>query len=193
VDIYEGERYKTKDNNLLGSFDLTGIAPAPRGIPQIEITYELDANGILNVTAKDKANPDVHNAITISNDAGRLSQDDIDRMIADAEEFKSADRAEKETHAACEATKAYIYQVMDSIESAAAIAGVTSSDLEQTEQVCVDAMEWMEQNQEANKQQFEKKRKEVEAGAKNLMTKIYQAKLADATKEKAKGRRGARR
>merc|ERR1712098_890887 len=88
VDIYEGERYKTKDNNLLGTFDLTGIAPAPRGVPQVEITYELDANGILNVLAQDKAS-NKSNTITINNDKGRLTQDDIDRMIAEAEKFKS--------------------------------------------------------------------------------------------------------
>merc|ERR1719183_2501733 len=93
VDIYEGERYKSKDNNLLGSFDLDGIAPAPRGVPQVEITYELDANGILNVNAIDRASKK-RNAITISNDKGRLTQDEIERMIDEAEKYKAQDDAQ---------------------------------------------------------------------------------------------------
>merc|ERR1719378_977241 len=97
--VYEGERYKTKDNNLLGKFDLDGIAPAPKGVPCIEVTYELDANGILHVSARDKASARKNN-ITINNDKGRLSQADIDRMIEEAEKFKAEDKAQEEKVAA---------------------------------------------------------------------------------------------
>merc|ERR1711959_108289 len=94
VCIYEGERYKTKDNNLLGKFNLDGIAPAPRGVAQIEVTFNLDANGILHVNAKDKAS-NRKNDITIKNEKGRLNQADIDRMIEEAEKFKSEDEAQR--------------------------------------------------------------------------------------------------
>merc|ERR1711871_59983 len=93
--VYEGERYKCKDNNLLGKFKLDGIAPAPRGVPQIEVSYELDANGILHVSAQDKASSRKNN-ITINNDKGRLSQAEIDRMIAEAEKYKEQDTAQAE-------------------------------------------------------------------------------------------------
>merc|ERR1712196_175891 len=111
--VYEGERYKTKDNNLLGKFDLEGIAPAPRGQPQIEVTYELDANGILHVAARDKASARKNN-ITINNDKGRLSQADIDRMIAEAEKYKDADSAQAEKTKARQELDSYCRQLMDS-------------------------------------------------------------------------------
>jgi len=91
IQIYEGERGMTKDNNLLGKFDLGGIPPAPRGVPQIEVTFDIDSNGIMNVTAQDKANSSNKNTITITNDKGRLSQDEIERMVKEAEKFKGED------------------------------------------------------------------------------------------------------
>merc|ERR1711996_44381 len=90
IQVYEGERQMTKDNHLLGSFNLEGIPPAPRGTPQIEVTFDIDANGILNVSACDKATSKVEK-ITITNDKGRLSKDEIEKLVADAEKFKAAD------------------------------------------------------------------------------------------------------
>jgi endoplasmic reticulum chaperone BiP len=93
--VYEGERALTKDNNLLGTFELTGIPPAARGVPQIEVTFTLDANGILEVTAQDKGTGK-QESVTISNDNGRLTQDEIDRMVADADKFAEEDKVLKE-------------------------------------------------------------------------------------------------
>ena len=95
IQVYEGERAMTKDNHNLGKFDLTGIPPAPRGVPQIEVTFDIDANGILNVSAADKSTGK-QNKITITNDKGRLSKEDIERMVNDAEKFKAEDEAQKE-------------------------------------------------------------------------------------------------
>merc|ERR1712237_68596 len=99
IQVYEGERAMTKDNDMLGKFELTGIPPAPRGVPQIEVTFDIDANGILNVSAADKSTGK-QNKITITNDKGRLSKDDIERMVNDAEKFKEEDEAQRERVAA---------------------------------------------------------------------------------------------
>merc|ERR1719198_502470 len=94
IQVYEGERAMTKDNNILGKFELSGIPPAPRGVPQIEVTFDIDANGILNVSAADKASGK-SNKITITNDKGRLSKDEIEKMVQDAEKYKAEDDAMK--------------------------------------------------------------------------------------------------
>merc|ERR1719219_2808816 len=93
IQVFEGERPMTKDNHQLGKFDLTGIPPAPRGVPQIEVTFDIDANGILNVNASDKSTGK-ENKITITNDKGRLSQEEVDRMVSDAEKYKAEDDAQ---------------------------------------------------------------------------------------------------
>merc|ERR1711946_50916 len=95
IQVFEGERPMTKDNHLLGKFDLTGIPPAPRGVPQIEVTFDIDANGILNVSACDKSTGK-ENKITITNDKGRLSKEEIERMVSDAEKYKQEDEAQKD-------------------------------------------------------------------------------------------------
>jgi len=95
IHVYEGERAMTRDNHLLGKFDLTGIPPAPRGVPQIEVTFDIDANGILNVSAVDKSSGK-QEKITITNDKGHLSMEDIERMVSDAEKFKAEDDKQKE-------------------------------------------------------------------------------------------------
>merc|ERR1711865_1101221 len=94
IQVFEGERQMTKDNNKLGIFELSGIPPAPRGVPQIEVTFDIDANGIMNVSAKDKSTGK-ENKITITNDSGRLSKDDIEKMVEDAEKFKDEDEQNK--------------------------------------------------------------------------------------------------
>jgi len=172
IDIYEGERYKTKDNNMLGTFNLDGIMPAPRGVPQVEITYELDANGILNVNARDRASSKVSN-ITISNDKGRLTQAEIDRMIEEAEKFKSHDNAQAAKVAAREEVKNYVYQVMDSLENASLVEKITSEEVEKVEEACQDALEWLEQNESAEKEQLDAKKRQLETALKPVMMKMY--------------------
>lgn len=120
ISVYEGERVLTRDNNLLGRFDLTGIPPAPRGVPQIEVTFALDANGILEVTALDKGTGR-RESVTISNDDGRLTQHEIDRMVAEAEKFAEEDKAAQERIEARNGLEMYVYglkaQLGDTSES----------------------------------------------------------------------------
>lgn len=186
VRIFEGERYKVKDNNLLGEFELKGIAPAPRGVAQIEITYELDANGILHVLARDRANGNKNN-ITINNDKGRLTQEDIDRMVAEAEKFKKEDADQQEKTQARQDLENYCYQVLDAAESNGLIDKLNSSEQETLESTCQDALQWIEQNQELEKSYFLSKKREVEGKLKPLMTKMY------AVDAKGKKKTGGRR
>lgn len=113
--VYEGERAMTRDNNLLGKFELSGIPPAPRGVPQIEVTFDIDANGILNVSAQDKSTGK-HNKITITNDKGRLSKDEIERMVAEAEKYKADDDAQKDRISAKNALESYAFNMKQTIE-----------------------------------------------------------------------------
>ena len=115
IQVYEGERAMTKDNNLLGKFELTGIPPAPRGVPQIEVTFDIDANGILNVSAADKSTGK-QNKITITNDKGRLSKEDIERMVNDAEKYKKDDEAQREKITAKNGLESYCFNMKQTIE-----------------------------------------------------------------------------
>merc|ERR1719517_415819 len=115
IQVYEGERAMTRDNHLLGKFDLTGIPPAPRGVPQIEVTFDIDANGILNVSAVDKSSGK-QEKITITNDKGRLSKEDIERMVADAEKFKAEDDKQKERIAAKNGLESYCFNMKSTME-----------------------------------------------------------------------------
>jgi endoplasmic reticulum chaperone BiP len=114
IQVFEGERSLTKDNNLLGKFDLTGIPPAPRGVPQIEVTFELDANGILKVAASDKGTGKAE-SITITNDKGRLSQEEIERMVEEAERFAEEDKAVKDKIEARNALENYVYSIKNQV------------------------------------------------------------------------------
>src|SRR6202042_1552347 len=110
IQVYEGERARTKDNNLLGKFELTGIPPAPRGVPQIEVTFDLDANGIMNVSAVEKGTGK-SNKIVITNDKGRLSKEDIERMLSEAEKYKAEDEAETSRISAKNGLESYAYSL----------------------------------------------------------------------------------
>merc|ERR1712072_281586 len=183
VCIYEGERYKTKDNNLLGNFNLDGIAPAPRGVPQIEVTFTLDANGILHVGAKDKASSR-KNDITIKNEKGRLSQADIDRMIEEAEKCKAEDDAQKQKVQARQELENYCYQILDVAENSPGLTEkLNSNELETLETVCRDALEWVEHNDSLEASEFSAKQRKCEKVLKPLMNKMY------AVKEEKKGGR----
>lgn len=125
--MFEGERAMTKDNNLLGTFNLTGIPPAPRGVPKIEVTFDLDANGILNVSAKE-ISTGKSEKITIKNDKGRLSKEDIDKMLKEAEMYRQEDEKQKERVTARNQLESYAFSVKQAVEEA----GTKLSDTDKT-------------------------------------------------------------
>merc|ERR1719506_2207504 len=175
IQVFEGERAMTKDNHLLGKFELTGIPPAPRGQPQIEVTFEIDSNGILNVGAEDKATGKSEK-ITITQEKGRLSQEDIDRMVQEAEEFAEDDKKVKERIDARNALEGYTYSIRNTIEDEKkGIADkISEEDKETIEEAVKDALAWLDDNQEAEKEDFEEKQKEVEQVANPIMRELYQ-------------------
>jgi len=174
IQVYEGERARTKDNNLLGKFELNGIPPAPRGVPQIEVTFDIDANGILNVSAVDKTTGK-SNKITITNDKGRLSKEEIDRMVSEAEKYKAEDAEVAERVAAKNGLESYAYQLRNSISDEKISALLEAADKEKLNKAIDETIEWLDHNQEASKDEYESKRKELEGVANPIMTKMYQA------------------
>ncbi|KAH9608763.1 hypothetical protein KSS87_019455 [Heliosperma pusillum] len=174
IQVFEGERSLTKDCRLLGSFELTGIAPAPRGTPQIEVTFEVDANGILNVKAEDKASGKSEK-ITITNDKGRLSQEEIDRMVSEAEEFADEDKKVKERIDARNSLESYIYNMKNQVNDKDKLAEKLESDeKEKIETAVNEALEWLDDNQSAEKEDYDEKLKEVEAVCNPIITAVYQ-------------------
>jgi len=164
----------TKDNNLLGKFHLDGIPPAPRGVPQIEITYDIDANGILNVSAQDKSTGK-SNQITITNEKGRLSQAEIDRMVQEAEKYKAEDDANKAKIESKNGLENYCYSLKNTLQEEKLKDKFEAGDKEKIEQAVADALEWLEKNQLAEKDEFEAKQKDVEQVVNPIMMKVYQA------------------
>ncbi|XP_071576508.1 heat shock 70 kDa protein-like [Temnothorax nylanderi] len=134
IQVYEGERAMTKDNNLLGKFEVSGIPPAPRGVPQIEVTFDIDANGILNVSAVDKSTGK-ENKITITNDKGRLSKEDIERMVNEAERYRTEDEKQKETIAAKNGLESYCFNMKSTVEDEKLKDKISASD-KQTKDRC---------------------------------------------------------
>ena len=171
IQVFEGERAMTKDNNLLGTFDLTGIPPAPRGVPKIEVTFDLDANGILNVSAKDTSSGNSRN-ITIKNDKGRLSQKDIDRMVADAEQYKEEDEKQKQKITARNQLEGYIFQVKQAISEQGD--KLSASDKETATRECDSCLQWLDSNTLAEKEEYEDKQKQLTAICSPIMAKLYQ-------------------
>ncbi|KAK1193463.1 HSP70 protein, partial [Pygoscelis papua] len=152
VQVYEGERAMTKDNNLLGKFDLTGIPPAPRGVPQIEVTFDIDANGILNVSAVDKSTGK-ENKITITNDKGRLSKDDIDRMVQEAEKYKAEDEANRDRVAAKNSLESYTYNMKQTVEDDKLKGKISDQDKQRVLDKCREVVSWLDRNQMAEKEE----------------------------------------
>ena len=173
IQIYEGERSLTRDNNLLGKFELTGIPPAPRGVPQIEVTFDIDANGILNVSALDKTTGK-SNKITITNDKGRLSKEEIERMVNDAEKFKEEDAKVAERVAAKNGLESYAYQLRNTIQDEKIASLLDAADKDKLNKAIDETIEWLDHNQEATKEEYESRRKEIEGVANPIMTKMYQ-------------------
>ncbi|CAG4933903.1 unnamed protein product [Colias eurytheme] len=172
IQVYEGERALTKDNNLLGTFDLTGIPPAPRGVPQIDVAFDIDANGILNVTATEN-NTGKSKNIVIKNDKGRLSQAEIDRMLADAERYKEDDDRQRERVAARHKLEGYLFGVKQALDEAGGKLGDT--ECAKARRVCDDALKWLDSNSLAEKDEYEDKLKEVTTACAPLMKKLHGA------------------
>jgi len=164
----------TKDNNLLGKFHLDGIPPAPRGVPQIEVTFDIDANGILNVSAQDKSTGK-SNQITITNEKGRLSQSEIDRMVQEAEKFKAEDDMNKEKVEAKNGLENYCFTMRNTLNEEKLKDKFEAGDKEQIEKAVQDALDWLDKNQMAEKDEFESKQKEIEGVVNPIMMKVYQA------------------
>merc|ERR1712078_450727 len=170
IQVFEGERKMTKDNNKLGEFHLDGIAPAPRGVPQIEVTFDLDANGVMNVSAKDKATGG-ENTITIKNDKGRLSESDIERMVAEAEQYVAEDNAIKQQIEAKNQLENYAYSVRSSVSE---LQGkLDPTDREIVEKAVADATAWLDANGDASKDEFDAKKTELEGVCNPIMMKLY--------------------
>merc|ERR1712218_583177 len=173
IQVYEGERAMTKDNHNLGKFDLTGIPPAPRGVPQIEVTFDIDANGILNVSAMDKSSGK-QNKITITNDKGRLSKEEIERMVNDAETFKAEDEKQKERISAKNNLESYCFNMKSTIEDEKVKDKLEEDDKKKIVDKCDEAIKWLDANQLAEVEEFKDKQKEVEGVCNPIVTKLYQ-------------------
>ncbi|XP_047100228.1 heat shock 70 kDa protein cognate 4 isoform X1 [Schistocerca piceifrons] len=173
IQVYEGERAMTKDNNLLGKFELTGIPPAPRGVPQIEVTFDIDANGILNVTAVEKSTGK-ENKITITNDKGRLSKEEIERMVNEAERYRAEDEKQKATIAAKNGLESYCFNMKSTVEDEKLKDKISDSDKQTILDKCNEVIRWLDANQLAEKEEFEEKQKELEQICNPIITKLYQ-------------------
>ncbi|KAH8887697.1 glucose-regulated protein [Thozetella sp. PMI_491] len=174
IQVYEGERSMTKDNNLLGKFELTGIPPAPRGVPQIEVSFELDANGILRVSAHDKGTGK-EESITITNDKGRLTQDEIDRMVAEAEQFAEEDKATRERIEARNGLENYAFSLKNQVNDEEGLGGKIDSDDKETILDAVkEAQDWLEENAAtANAEDFDEQKEKLSNVAYPITSKLY--------------------
>jgi len=174
IQVFEGERPMTKDNHQLGKFDLTGIPPAPRGVPQIEVTFEIDANGILQVSAEDKGTGNKEK-ITITNDQNRLTPEDIEQMIADAEKFADEDKKLKERVESRNELESYAYSLKTQINDKDKLgAKITDEDKEKIEEAVNAKISWLEENAEAEAEDFKAQKKELEDTVQPIIAKLYQ-------------------
>jgi len=174
IQVFEGERAMTKDNNILGKFELSGIPPAPRGVPQIEVTFDIDANGILNVTAIEKSTGK-ENKITITNDKGRLSKEEIERMVNEAEKYKVDDEKQKDRVSAKNSLESYCFNMKSTVEDDKVKDKIPEEDRKTVLDKCNDVVRWLDANQLAEKEEFEDKQKELEKVCSPIITKMYGA------------------
>jgi len=174
IQIFEGERSRTKDNHKLGTFNLTGIPPAPRGVPQIEVTFDLDANGILNVSAEDKKTGN-KNKITITNDQGRLSKDEIEQMVKDAEKYAGEDKQHQERIQSKNSLESYAYSMKQTMDDEKVKDKIDAADKAKIVAKVDEVIKWLDGNLAAEKEEFEEKKKELEGVCNPIMMKFYQA------------------
>ncbi|XP_070536293.1 heat shock cognate 71 kDa protein-like [Ptychodera flava] len=174
IQVFEGERAMTKDNNILGKFELIGIPPAPRGVPQIEVTFDVDANGILNVSAVDKITGK-ENKITITNDKGRLSMEEIERMVQDAEKYKNEDKAQRERISAKNNLESYAFNMKNTVEDEKLKDKISDEEKTKIIEICQEIITWLDSNQTAEKDEYEDRLKELQGLCEPIITKLYQA------------------
>ncbi|RMZ87838.1 hypothetical protein DV736_g4942, partial [Chaetothyriales sp. CBS 134916] len=174
IQVYEGERSLTKDNNLLGKFELTNIPPAPRGVPQIEVSFELDANGILRVTAGDKGTGKSE-SITITNDKGRLSEEEIERMIQEAEQYAEEDKIVKEKIEARNSLENYAFSLKNQVNDEDGLGGkIDEDDKETLLEAVKEAQDWLDENAStAEKEDFDEQREKLSGVAYPITSKLY--------------------
>ncbi|KAK7116711.1 heat shock protein 68-like [Littorina saxatilis] len=170
IQVYEGERAMTKDNNLLGRFELTGIPPAPRGVPQIEVTFDIDANGIMTVTAQDKSTGKKSH-VTIKNDKGRLSKEDIDRMVNEADKFREADEKQRQRVDARNKLEAYVFSVRQALNDGGD--KLSQDDKDTINKICDEALSWLDSNSLAEKEEFDDKLQEVQRTCSPIMARMH--------------------
>ncbi|CAG0879785.1 unnamed protein product [Cyprideis torosa] len=172
IQVYEGERALTKDNNLLGRFELTGIPPAPRGVPKIDVTFNIDANGILEVEAKDNSTGK-SNQVRIKNERGRLSQAEIERMVNDAKKYEDEDKTTREKISARNQLESYVFSLKAAVEDAPNDR-LSSQDKEKVMQKCSQVLAWLDSNSLAEKEEFEEQQKNLQSECASIMTKMHQ-------------------
>ncbi|KAK9801854.1 hypothetical protein WJX73_002019, partial [Symbiochloris irregularis] len=173
IQVFEGERSRTRDNNLLGKFELSGIPPAPRGVPQITVIFDIDANGILNVSAEDKT-AGIKNKITITNDKGRLSKDDIEKMVQEAEKYKAEDEEHKKKIEAKNGLENYAFNMRNTIRDEKVAGKLDPEDKAKIEKEVDATIEWLDHNQLAEVDELEAKLKELEGVCSPVIAKMYQ-------------------
>ena len=171
IQVFEGERSMTKDNNILGKFSLDGIPPMPRGQPQIDVCFDIDANGILNVSATEKSTGK-ENKITITNDKGRLSQDEIERMVSEAEKYKAEDDANRNRIEAKNGLENYCYSLKGSISGDEVASKMDPADKTTLEGKIEETISWLDSNPSAEKEEYEEKQKELEGVAMPILQKM---------------------
>ena len=180
IQVFEGERARTKDCNRLGQFDLTGIKPAPRGVPQIEVSFEIDANGLLNVSAADKSSGK-EEKITIKNDKGRLSNEEIERMLEEAEKYKAEDEETRRKIEARNGLENFAYSMRNSLDEEPVKGNVSDEDRERVDKAVKDVVSWLDANQLAEVEEYEHKRKELENLAREVMERANPSPNGDAS------------
>jgi molecular chaperone DnaK (HSP70) len=173
IQVFEGERSMTKSNRLLGQFELTGIPPAPRGVPQIEVSFDVDANGILSISASDKGTGK-QESLTITSEKGRLSEEEIERMVQEAEEFAEQDAAEKAKVQARNELEAYLYNLKHSITDTLADK-IADDERTQLTETIEAALVWLEDHPGAEKEEYDEKQKEVERIANPILKRAYES------------------
>jgi len=172
IQVFEGERILTKFNNQLGRFDLAGIPPAPRGVPKIEVSFDVDANGILNVSAKDQSTGKTNN-ITITNDKGRLSKEDINRMVADAKKYKEEDERQREKIDARNSLENYAFSVKHAVEDSNAESKLCSAEIDMAKRKAIEVIDWLDRNSLAEKEEYQEKGQDIQRVCSPIMSKLH--------------------
>lgn len=177
IQVFEGERSMTKSNRLLGSFELGGIPPAPRGVPQIEVSFDVDANGILSISAADKGTGK-QQSLTITSEKGRLSEEEIEKMVQEAEEFAEQDKNEKEKVTARNELESYLYNLKNSISDTLS-AKLSDEDKTTLSKTVDDALVWLEDRPASEKSDYDGKQKEVEEIVNPILKQAYESSSAE--------------